>query len=100
MIACKHITFGQCRAGKLCAANMRKIVRCVQIRLSEIFQVEIHQSSVIVLILFCKKAEFVTFVESRCRSKCIDCHKTTSSIFSSPTTAATRHGKASFRSIT
>ena len=57
---------------------MRKIVRCVQIRLSEIFQVEIHQSSVIVLILFCKKAEFVVFVESRCRSKCIDCHKTAS----------------------
>ena len=57
---------------------MRKIVRCVQIRLSEIFQVEIHQSSVIVLILFCKKAEFVVFIESRCRSKCIDCHKTAS----------------------
>ena len=32
MIACKHITFGRCRAGKLCAAtnlkpkNMRKIL--------------------------------------------------------------------------
>ena len=32
MIACKHITLGQCRAGKLCAAtnlkpkNMRKIL--------------------------------------------------------------------------
>ena len=36
---------------------------------TEIFQVEVHQTCIIVLVFLCKETEFVTLVESRCCSE-------------------------------
>ena len=44
---------------------------------SEIFQVEVHQTCIIILVFLCKETEFVTLVEPRCCSECIYCYKAT-----------------------
>ena len=36
---------------------------------TEIFQVEVHQTCIVVLVFLCKETEFVTLVESRCCSE-------------------------------
>ena len=44
---------------------------------AEIFQVEVHQSCIVVLVFLCKETEFVTLVEPRCCSERIYCNKAT-----------------------
>ena len=44
---------------------------------TEIFQVEVHQTCIIVLVFLCKETEFVTLVEPRCCSERIYCNKAT-----------------------
>ena len=44
---------------------------------TEIFQVEIHQTCIVVLVFLCKETEFVTLVEPRCCSERIYCYKAT-----------------------
>ena len=44
---------------------------------TEIFQVKVHQTCIIVLVFLCKETEFVTLVEPRCCSERIYCYKAT-----------------------
>ena len=49
---------------------------------TEIFQVKVHQTCIIVLVFLCKETEFVTLVEPRCCSERIYCYKATTSSIS------------------